>query len=294
MFVRLWPTDVSPPLASLANFAADDAGAREPDARDAGQGRNGEHPTALAAAQGRGGPIVPPVITTPAGSAAVEQATMGTRAPAVLVASFDGSRSGVQWSTGSRARGNPSDNTLAVGPDHIVQSVNSRMAIFTKKGRQFDTNRQRAVRLGRHEQRVPRVRRHVRDAQQRRRGGALRSTRRSMADRDADLFARFPCVPMSRRGHVRATPRTARLWVDQDSRAPRRAVRAATPAAPATPATHRRGAPPTPPLGSSCRWSRRRAGRGGRGGDSPQRRPGIVCHVLRAERRADPFGPYYR
>ena len=28
---------------------------------------------------------------------------------------------------------------LAVGPNHIVQIVNSRMAIFTKKGRQFDT-----------------------------------------------------------------------------------------------------------------------------------------------------------
>ena len=33
---------------------------------------------------------------------------------------------------------NPSDNSLAVGPDHIVQIVNSRMAIFTKKGRRFD------------------------------------------------------------------------------------------------------------------------------------------------------------
>jgi len=34
---------------------------------------------------------------------------------------------------------NPSDNSLAVGPDHIVQIVNSRMAIFTKKGKRFDT-----------------------------------------------------------------------------------------------------------------------------------------------------------
>ena len=34
---------------------------------------------------------------------------------------------------------NPSDNSLAVGPDHIVQTVNSRMAVFTKKGKRFDT-----------------------------------------------------------------------------------------------------------------------------------------------------------
>ena len=29
---------------------------------------------------------------------------------------------------------NPSNNSLAVGPDHIVQIVNSRMAVYTKKG----------------------------------------------------------------------------------------------------------------------------------------------------------------
>ena len=36
--------------------------------------------------------------------------------------------------------GKPSDNgVLAVGPDHIVQIVNGGMAVFTKKGRLFDT-----------------------------------------------------------------------------------------------------------------------------------------------------------
>ncbi|HJQ21462.1 MAG TPA: hypothetical protein VJ867_14025 [Gemmatimonadaceae bacterium] len=34
---------------------------------------------------------------------------------------------------------NPSDNSLAVGRDHIVQIVNTRMAIFTKKGARFDS-----------------------------------------------------------------------------------------------------------------------------------------------------------
>jgi hypothetical protein len=32
---------------------------------------------------------------------------------------------------------NPSDNSLAVGPDHIFQIVNVRMAIYTKKGKKF-------------------------------------------------------------------------------------------------------------------------------------------------------------
>ena len=31
------------------------------------------------------------------------------------------------------------DNSLAVGPNHIVQIVNTRMAVFTKKGSKFDT-----------------------------------------------------------------------------------------------------------------------------------------------------------
>jgi hypothetical protein len=33
----------------------------------------------------------------------------------------------------------PSDNSLAVGQDDIVQIVNSRMAVYTKKGKKYDT-----------------------------------------------------------------------------------------------------------------------------------------------------------
>src|SRR5262245_45990295 len=87
--------------------------------------------------QGRGGPIVPPVITAPPGSAAVEQAAPGAKPPAALVASFDGMGAGFTGPQGSATANNPSDNSLAVGPNHIVQTVNSRMAIFTKKGKQF-------------------------------------------------------------------------------------------------------------------------------------------------------------
>jgi len=84
-------------------------------------------------------PIVPPNITSPAGSGAVEQASQGTKPPASLVANFDGLGVGFEGPQGTAAVRNPSDNSLGVGPDHVVQAVNSRMAIFTKKGKTFDT-----------------------------------------------------------------------------------------------------------------------------------------------------------
>jgi len=80
-----------------------------------------------------------PVITMPPGSAAVEQTTFGTKPPATLVASFDGLGVGFTGPQGTTNLRNPSDNTLAVGPNHIVQIVNTRMAIFTKKGARYDT-----------------------------------------------------------------------------------------------------------------------------------------------------------
>ena len=69
----------------------------------------------------------------------IEQKSQGTRAAAAMIASFDGLGVGFVGPQGSASARNPSDNTLAVGPDHIVQIVNSRMAIFTKKGSRFDT-----------------------------------------------------------------------------------------------------------------------------------------------------------
>jgi hypothetical protein len=85
------------------------------------------------------GPIAAPTISTPAGSAAVEQTVQGTRPAAALVTSFDGLGVGFEGPQGTSTPRNPSDNTLAVGPDHIVQIVNSQTAIFTKKGKKFDT-----------------------------------------------------------------------------------------------------------------------------------------------------------
>jgi hypothetical protein len=75
----------------------------------------------------------------PPGAAEVEQSAQGTRAGARLVASFDGLGVGFVGPQGTATLRNPSDNTLAVGRDHIVQIVNSRMAIYTKRGHRFDT-----------------------------------------------------------------------------------------------------------------------------------------------------------
>lgn len=64
----------------------------------------------------------------------MEQTAQGRRLPAALVASFDGLGVGFAGPHGPSTGRNPSDNSLAVGPNHIVQIVNTRMAIFTKTG----------------------------------------------------------------------------------------------------------------------------------------------------------------
>jgi len=68
----------------------------------------------------------------------VEQTEQGKRSPAELVTSFEGLGHGFVGPQGEASYRNPSDNSLAVGPDHIVQTVNSRMAIFSKRGNQFN------------------------------------------------------------------------------------------------------------------------------------------------------------
>jgi hypothetical protein len=52
----------------------------------------------------------------------------------VLVERFDGHGVGFDGPHGPGRFRNPSDNSLAVGPNHIVATVNSQMAIFTRSG----------------------------------------------------------------------------------------------------------------------------------------------------------------
>lgn len=78
---------------------------------------------------------MPPLLSAPE----AEQRMEGENPPAELVESFDGLGFGFDGPHGPSLGRNPSDNSLAVGPNHIVQTVNSRLAIFTKKGDLFGT-----------------------------------------------------------------------------------------------------------------------------------------------------------
>ncbi len=78
---------------------------------------------------------MPPILT----AAEAEQTTPGARPPASVAASYDGLGLGFEGPHGPSVGRNPSDNSIAVGPNHIVQTVNSRLAIFTKQGERFDT-----------------------------------------------------------------------------------------------------------------------------------------------------------
>ena len=90
----------------------------------------------LASVESRQAPAQPAAQIT---TASIEQTSPGAKPPATLVASFDGLGVGFDGPSGTSVVRNPSDNSLAVGPDHIVQTVNSRTAIFTKKGKKYDT-----------------------------------------------------------------------------------------------------------------------------------------------------------
>ncbi|HKK46205.1 MAG TPA: hypothetical protein VJ964_11840 [Balneolaceae bacterium] len=79
-----------------------------------------------------------PRITVPEGSEKVEQTVQGAKPSATFVTSFDGLGKGFHGPQGWIKLHNPSDNSLAVGPNHIVQIVNTRMAIYTKKGNRYD------------------------------------------------------------------------------------------------------------------------------------------------------------
>ena len=71
--------------------------------------------------------------------ASIEQTSPGSSAPAKIVACFDGLGYGFEGPQGTARYRNPSDNSLAAGRDHIMQTVNSKMAIFTKKGNLYDS-----------------------------------------------------------------------------------------------------------------------------------------------------------
>ncbi|HTX39715.1 MAG TPA: hypothetical protein VME43_32080 [Bryobacteraceae bacterium] len=105
---------------------------------------------------GRGGPppIPPPPPAPEIGAAgrAVEQTTQGKRPAIPVGASFDGLGDGFTGRlfpgaetapepAGSRGGGRRGgiDMSLAVGPDHLFEILDGNLAVFTKKGRKYDS-----------------------------------------------------------------------------------------------------------------------------------------------------------
>jgi hypothetical protein len=102
---------------------------------DAGRERDADEPEREEEVEAQRGGGAPAAAPKNAAGAAVEQTSPGSRPGALLVASFDGLGVGFAGPHGPSMGRNPSDNSLAVGPNHVVQIVNSRMAIFDKTGK---------------------------------------------------------------------------------------------------------------------------------------------------------------
>ncbi len=137
---RAMKYDISQPLASMRELSdrtvlADCEGAAcgtSPSASiddpDVAQERRPEEPIP---------PPAPSPTLSPAGIA-VEQTSQGTRPAVPMLESFDGLGAGFEGPHGRTTFRNPSDNSLAVGPNHIVQIVNSRIAIYSKRAKKYD------------------------------------------------------------------------------------------------------------------------------------------------------------
>jgi hypothetical protein len=214
-----------------------------------------------------------PVMTAPAGSAAVEQTTQGEKPAPTIVASFNGLGVGFDGPQGGATLRNPSDNTLAVGPNHIVQIVNTRMAIFTKKGKQFDTTGK--VLYGA----VPtnNVFKGFGGPCEERNNGDAVVRYDQLADRwliVMPIFSRLPVTPDDPSAPRAGEPTKSRVGqVGQ----PGKAERLFEPPPP----------PPPPPGGPTTPT----AGRGQRG---PQPTVGTYAMCYALSTSADPFGSYYR
>lgn len=222
-----------------------------------------------------GAPAFPPANKA---GAAVEQTSPGTRPGATLVASFDGLGAGFEGPHGPSTGRNPSDNSLAVGPDHIMQTVNSRLAIFTKKGKTFDTTGK--VLYGS----VPT---HTVFAGF---GGTCEARNNGDAvvryDQLADRW--LIVMPIFRRGAVR--PDQPSLWK------PGNTVYLAPPGVAGQPGRAAKlfvpspAPPPAPPVPSQAA---RGAQQGQRGQAPPQERgPYSMCYAISTS--SDPLGSYYR
>ncbi|MGH9831950.1 MAG: hypothetical protein ACRD9Y_02970, partial [Blastocatellia bacterium] len=210
-------------------------------------------------------PITPPVMTSPPGAAVVEQRSQGTRPGATLVASFDGLGVGFEGPHGTATLRNPSDNSLAVGPNHIMQTVNTRLAIFDKQGKAIYGP-------------VPN------NTVFKSFGGACEATNNGDTvvryDQLADRW--LIVMPIFRRGAVRP---------DQPP-----VPRAGDPAQLSVPGQPNQPGPAAPLFAPPRQLDQppQQRGQGGQGGQRPpqQQGPYSVCYAISAS--PDPLGSYYR
>jgi hypothetical protein len=222
-------------------------------------------------------PAAPPVITVPAGADAVEQRSEGTKPAAVLAESFDGIGFGFTGPQGTSRQSNPSDNSVAVGPDHIVQTVNTRMAIFTKKGRKFDVT-------GRPLYGPVNTNNVFRGF-----GGTCEARNNGDAVVRYDQLADRWLVVMPIFGRAAERPDQPGVWRGGDP------AQLSPPGQPGQPgrATLLFQPPPPPPPPPDAPGQPQRGQGPGRGRGQPQPKgPYSMCYAITAG--PDPFGPYYR
>src|SRR4029078_1732462 len=253
-------TDVSQPLSMLS--PPDQSDSADPDG-----------------AQEEGRPAAPIRTTVSRGSADVEQTAPGTKPAAILAASFDGLGVGFEGPNGSGRGGNPSDNALAVGPNHIVQIVNGRgIAIFTKKGKKYDTTGK--VLFGP----VPAttVFKNFTGNCEARNSGDVVARYDQLADRWLIV------LPLFSRGPVRE---------DQpEPFGPADGARASVIGGPGQPGKAQTMfvPPPPPPPNPADTAGRGGRGRGGRGTGAPQGPQGPYSMCYAVSTSSDPLGSYYR
>ncbi len=195
------------------------------------------------------------------------------------MASFDGLGEGFTGPQGTAVLRNPSDNSIAVGPNHIVQIVNTRTAIFTKKGRRYDTTGK--VLYGPVETRN--VFRDFGGPCEERNNGDAVVRYDQLADRwliVMPIFSRSPLRPTEPEpGRAGEPARTSEKG------------RAGQPGA--AESLFKPPAPPPPPMVPGDTIFR--AGANGRGGQArPPAEQGSYAMCYAVSVGSDPFGPYYR